>query len=325
MTKIAVVCAIYNEGKILPRLLDALLVQTRPLDEIVIVDDGSTDDTPEICRRFCGKHPFIKFYYQKNQGPASARNTGWKKANADICVFTDGDCVPEKNWIENLIIPLADEKNGASAGTYKTLNHENALAKFIGLEIAWRYRKVSGNIDVHGAYNLAVRKKILEEMGGFKEDYPKPSGEDWDLTYRISKKYPIIFVPTAIVGHEHPEKLIPYLANQMRRAYDRIKVYRTHPEKISGDVYTGRIIKYQIIAAGLFIPSLFLLLPWFPFGFLIPSTLFLFLAMVTLIPFSYLFKNDPKIAFYGIWIQWLRSFAWFAGALAGFIKFGSSK
>jgi len=314
--KIAVTISVYNEERNIAQLLDCLLRQSRLPDEIVIIDDGSKDRTAEIIRAYAEHHSCIKYIYQKNAGIAVARNTAWKNTDADICVFTDGDCVPEDTWIEKLLQPFTDTQVGAAAGTYKTMNTDSILARFIGMEISWKYRNVIGEIVAHGTYNLAVRRSILEEFGGFNEDF-NVSGEDWDLTCKISKRYKIIFVPQAIVGHYHPEVVAAYLKNQMHRGRDRVKIYREHPEIMNGDTYTPKYVKYQVLAAGSFLPSLIFLYPFFRFSFLIPSCLLLFLLATFIVPFPYYVKRDPAVALFSIPLQFARCFAWFAGLVRG--------
>lgn len=320
--RVAVTVGAYNEEKNIAYLIESLLKQTRLPDEIVICDDGSTDKTAKITKSFAVKYPQIKYIYQKNAGPAKARNNAWKSAAADVCVFTDGDCVPEPNWIEELLKPLSEEKIGATAGGYKTLNNHSLLAQFIGYEIKWRYRNVKGEIDACGTYSLAVRKNILEEIGGLNEKYSKASGEDWDMTYKISKKYKLIFVPTAIVGHYHPEKFWWYMKNQIRRAYDRIKVYKDHPDMRSRDNYTPSIIKYQILASGVFLPSLIFIYPFFKYSYVLPIALFLFLFISSLFIFPFLIKRNLPVALISIPVQIARNFAWLIGMVKGIISFG---
>ena len=130
--RVAVLSTIYNEERNIRRLLDSLFCQTRAPDEIILVDDGSTDNTAEVVSAFKNRRPPIRYIQQKNQGPARARNVAWKNSNANICIFTDGDCEPEPDWIETLLKPFDDPNVGASAGTYKTLNPQHLLAEFIG-------------------------------------------------------------------------------------------------------------------------------------------------------------------------------------------------
>lgn len=317
----AVIAAVYNEEKHVAGLLGALLIQSRAPREIIIIDDGSTDSTPVILQSFAAKDSRVKILTQKNKGPAAARNFGWRESCSEICVFTDGDCVPEPDWLEKLLAPFDDEHFAAAAGTYKTLNNESLLARFIGHEIAWRHSRAGKTVDAHGSYNLAVRKSMLLETGGFREFYKKPSGEDWDLTYRISDRSKIAFVREAVVGHYHPDHFWAYMKNQCRRGYDRALVYRDHPRKKSGDNYTGQAAKYQVLAAGAFLFSM-ILLPSF-----IPGVMLLrwgSLAVVTWCSFSgfaFILPRDPAAAFLGIGVSFVRSFFWFIGAAVGALRF----
>ncbi len=318
--RIAVVSAVYNEEKHIARLIESLLAQSRMPEEIVFVDDGSKDGTAGVIESYAKQHPLIRLIRNTNQGPAASRNIAWRAAQADVVIFTDGDCVPDKDWIEKLLISFTSDDIAGVAGTYRTFNEENVLARFAGHEIAWRYRNVRGVVDAHGAYNLAIRKKILEAMGGFEESYKAPSGEDWDLTYRISRRYKILFAPEAIVAHEHPEAFWPYMKNQARRGFDRIKLYNDHPDKRNGDVYTGGLAKYQVLASGL-LPLSLLLLPVRGLC-VIPALLFFFLFVSCLNNFGFIFKRDPAAAVYGIPVQFARCFAWGWGAMQGVLRFG---
>lgn len=318
--KIAIVTGIYNEEKHIRELIDAVLAQTVKPDEFILVDDGSKDKTAEIVKEYAEKNPWIKYYYQENAGPASARNRAWKNSTSDICIFTDGDCVPNNNWIEKLIQPFSDETVGAVAGTYRTVNVQSLLARFIGLEIGWKHSRYGRTIKVHGTYNLAVRKSVLEEIGGLDESYPVPSGEDWDMTYKIAKKYKIVFAPEAIVGHYHPEKFWPYMKNQVRRGLDRVKVYKDHPNLAKGDDYTPWFVKYQVAAALFFPFSLLFLFPWFEFSYIIPLVTVLIIITTSLPPVIYFFQRDKKVAFYSLFIQISRNFAWAWGMVKGLIQ-----
>lgn len=324
--RVAVISAVYNEEKNLPALLEALTRQTQKPDQFILVDDGSTDGTEEMMRKGdpAGRpYPsWVNYLRQENKGPASARNAGWRYVQADICIFIDGDCVPEPDWIERLVKPFSSPEAGASAGTYKTLNPENPLARFIGLEIAWRYRHKPREVDAHGSYNLAVRRTALEEIGGFREDYPAPSGEDWDLTYKISRRSKIIFIPEAVVGHYHPERFWPYLKNQVRRAYDRIKVYRDHPDKARGDTYTGRTAQYPIMAAALLPPSLACANAGLPHAGILCWILFAVISAFSFTGFGYYLSKDKTAALLSPAIQFSRYFAWALGACLGVMRFG---
>ena len=321
---VAAALGLLNEEDRIEEVVESLVNQTYPLSQIVLTNDGSIDRTWEILKRLAKKYPQLKIFNQVNHGPAQARNRSWRAVNKeiDIIAFTDGNCVPERNWVEEVIKPFQDDTVGATGGAYKTLNPENILARFFGMEIAWKYSKISGDIDAHGTYNLAIRRKILEEVGGFDERYKKPSGEDWDLTYKISRKHRIVFVPSAVVGTHHPTSIRKYLKTQVRRGYDRMMLYNEHPERGTQDNYTGKLVKYQIWMSGMLIPCLVFLYPFFPGSYLIPLAVFLFMLAVALIPFPYYISRDFAVALFSIPIQLIRNYAWFWGMLKGMYRFG---
>jgi radical SAM superfamily enzyme YgiQ (UPF0313 family)/glycosyltransferase involved in cell wall biosynthesis len=322
-TKVAVVVAVHNEEKYLADLLDGLLSQTHPADEIIVVDDGSSDSTPKLLCRYAQAHPQIKYVSQVKSGPAASRNKAWRISTADICVFTDGDCVPRADWLEKLLGPFEDNTVGAAGGTYDTINVESRLARFIGLEIAWRYRNVPpyDAVDVHGSYNLAVRKKVLEEVGGFNEEYKKPSGEDWDMTFKISRRHRIVFVPEAVVGHHHPDRVVSYLHNQTQRALDRVRLYRDHPDKRGSDSYTGKLAKYQVLSA----PALLAALAgWAILGVTVWILLAALLGTLALSIdlLLYVGKRDFGALVVGVPTVFCRNFAWFFGLVRGILMRG---
>jgi glycosyltransferase involved in cell wall biosynthesis len=322
---VAATIAVYNEAKNIKRLLNSLINQSYYLNEIVIVDDGSTDTTGAIIKSVQAYDPRIKYIYQKNAGPAIARNKAWRACNAEICLFTDGDCVPERDWAEKLVAGFTNKKIGATAGTYITLNAENRLAYMIGREISWRYKDVGLTVQAHGTYNLGVRREILCEINGFNENFPKPSGEDWDLTYKISSKYQIHFIREARVGTFHDTKLMPYLKMQLRRAYDRIRIYNDHPEHASGDNYTGNRVKYDIVATST-IAVMFLLIPFYP---ILTISIILIILLYLLVSTSnfllYIGKTKPELVWFVFFICIIRNFFWGVGLLKGLFDFGGIK
>ncbi|MCD6047934.1 MAG: glycosyl transferase family 2 [Gammaproteobacteria bacterium] len=89
--KISIVIPSYNYAQYLPRALDSILVQKKNNVEIIIVDDGSTDDTANIAKTYAAKHPNIFYYHQENQGPAKARNLGLEQARGNYVMTLDAD------------------------------------------------------------------------------------------------------------------------------------------------------------------------------------------------------------------------------------------
>ncbi len=232
--KISVVIPAYNAERTLGRAIEGALSQGLPDTEVVVVDDGSTDGTARVA---AGYH--VKCVSQKNAGPAAARNAGWRAASGDVVVFTDSDCVPGPGWLAALAEGLEDESAGAVTGSYDIANPERLLPRLIHEEIKDRHTAYGRYVKFFGSYNVAVRRVVLEQTGGFDEGYRRASGEDNDLSYRILKLgYRIAFAPEALVGHYHTTKTWKYLKEQYTHGYWRMKLYKDHPDMASGDDYT---------------------------------------------------------------------------------------
>lgn len=93
--RISVIVTAYNIEAFLPRCVESLLAQTYKAIEIILVDDGSTDSTPEICDKYAGEHENIKALHRENGGPSAARNSGFALATGKYIGYVDGD-----DWIE---------------------------------------------------------------------------------------------------------------------------------------------------------------------------------------------------------------------------------
>jgi glycosyltransferase involved in cell wall biosynthesis len=243
---VSIIIPTFNSEKTLNNCLRALFNQTVSGDcyEVIVVDDGSTDNTREVVTRYRGK-----YYYQKNQGPASARNRGVEIARGELVLFTDADCEVERNWIEEMCKPFTDSAVVGAKGIYKTRQKE-IVARFAQLEYEEKFEKMSKDefIDFVDTYAAGFRKTIFKQFGGFSTSFREASGEDTDFSFRIAKEgHKMIFVPTAIVYHQHPNTLKKYFKRKFKTAYWRVLLYRQHPGKMMKDSHTPQTLKLQIL------------------------------------------------------------------------------
>ena len=228
--------------------------------EIIVVDDGSTDSTAKAAEQ-CG----AIVLWQENCGPAKARNAGARRASANILLFTDADCICQKDWLSQMLAPFKDPQVVGVQGAYRTLQG-SIVARFCQLEIEERYELMESNkgrLDWIGSYSAAYRRKDFFDANGFDESFPKASGEDPELSYRLEETgKKLVFSPRAIVYHTHPDKLGRYFWTKFYRAFYRIRLYKKHPAKMSQDSYTPLVLKVQIalaygaIACALLVPIL---------------------------------------------------------------------
>jgi glycosyltransferase involved in cell wall biosynthesis len=258
---ISVIIPAYNAEKLILKCLKALENQTvlRTEYEILVVDDGSTDNTAEIVKSF----EEIRLIQQKNQGPAAARNNGARQANGNIILFTDSDCIPAKNWIEEMICPFENDREVVGTkGTYRT-DQKELTARFVQMEYEDKYDLLSKHkfIDFVDTYSAGFKKDIFLSFNGYDTSFPVACAEDVELSFRMSeKRCKIIFNPKAVVTHIHPKKFMDYLRKKYKFAFWRILAVKKNPRKIIKDSHTPQIMKFQLFFLPIFGLSILLMI-----------------------------------------------------------------
>ncbi|MDO4612097.1 MAG: glycosyltransferase family 2 protein [Candidatus Saccharibacteria bacterium] len=126
--KVSVIVPIYNTAKYLPNCLDSILNQTYKNLEIILIDDGSTDNSKEITNNYAKKDDRIKVIHQKNSGQSAARNKGLKLATGDFISFVDSDDEIKPTFIEDLLAPFSKQNISLSVCGihYKRLKQKSA-------------------------------------------------------------------------------------------------------------------------------------------------------------------------------------------------------
>ena len=326
---ISVVIPSFNSEKTIGNTIEALLKQNFPKKnfEIIVVDDGSSDRTVEAAKEYP-----VKVFPLPHKGPAYARNFGAKKAKGSIILFTDSDCVPDKNWIKNMVKPFEDENVVGVSGTYKTLNQESFIARFGGYEIGQRHEKMAKQktIDFIGTFSAGYRKNIFLKFGGFDTRFKTSSGEDPELSYRIAKAgFRLVFQSSAFVYHPHPSTLYKYLRQKYYRAVWRNLMYwGKHKDKVLSDSYTHKLLIPQIIIAGIF--SLWCLLFNPLVGFFKVSGLFLGGSLLisfifNLDIFLFIWKKEKSVALSVPFILFARNVVAGLGIIVGLFKYFRKK
>ena len=315
---ISVIIPAYNSEKTIGDCLEALLNQNYPSEEyeIIVVDDGSTDRTREIVKSFRR----VRLIEQKHRGPAAARNLGVKKSKGSIILFTDSDCIPSKDWIKYMVEPFKNKDVVGVQGTYRTYNKESMIARFAGYEIEERHKKMKREIDFVGTFSAAYRKHIFETFGGFDTSFSMASGEDSELSFKMSDAgLRMVFQPKAIVYHRHPDSLKKFLRQKFWRGYWRVPLYLKHKKKFLRHSYTPRSLLLEIgllgIACVLLVLSLARLIPASLF-FVVMSIFFMFT-----LPLSFrIFKKDKTLGLITPFIILLRDFVTGLGIVYGTIS-----
>ena len=209
--QISVVIPTHNRKDLLRRCLEAVLNQDYPDYEVIVVDDGSTDGTGEMVRR---EFPQVRIIRQvPNRGPAAARNRGIEVATGEIVAFTDDDCVVPRDWLTRLAEGFRRYPDVAGVGGFQdppeTLIRDNPIARAEHTRRLRRwgeraFREVAGSAEVPGlgTNNVAYRRDVLLEVGGFDEHFPVAAGEDADLKLRIAQAgYELLYLPIGVDHH----------------------------------------------------------------------------------------------------------------------------
>ena len=244
----SIVIPTFNGGSRIGNCLDSLVKQTAGRDvEILVVDDGSTDNTADVVRGYSS----VRLITQANAGPAAARNHGGQEAQGTILLFTDDDCVPMPDWLEAMLGPFKDPEVVGAKGVYRT--HQKSLAaRFVQIEYEDKYRLMTGlpSIDFIDTYSAGFRRERFLEMAGYDTSFPVACAEDVELSYRMSARgWKMKFVPTAIVYHTHPDTFWRYLKKKYKFAFWRVLAVRKNPSKGVKDSHTPQTMKLQLLFA----------------------------------------------------------------------------
>lgn len=315
---ISVIIPVYNGEKTLTRCLNSLESQTIPRDEyeIIVVNDGSKDDTRKVAEGFN-----VTVLSQENQGPAAARNLGVKMAQGDIVLFIDADCSAAPNWIEEMTKPFSNPDIVGVKGTYKT-TQKALIARFVQIEYEEKYERMKKYtyIDFVDTYSAGFRKNVFQKYGGYNTSFPTATVEDQEFSFRLAKDgHMMLFQPEAFVYHLHQSTLKGYMRRKYWIAYWKVFVLKHHPEKIINDSHTPQVLKFQIFLTY----TLILSLPSILIAklFVIVSLSVLVAFLLTTIPFvSFAFKRSKSVSLISSALFFLRSLCFCAGLTAGMVK-----
>ncbi|HSM58537.1 MAG TPA: sugar transferase, partial [Candidatus Sulfomarinibacteraceae bacterium] len=289
---ISVVVPAHNSAATIGQCLSALQQQTidNACYEVIVVDDGSTDETAEIARR-CG----ARVVCQDRGRPAAARNAGIRDARGELVCFTDADCEPTESWLSEVTAPFANHEIVGSKGIYAT-RQQALVARFVQIEYEDKYDLLLGQeyIDFIDTYSAAYRRDVLIANNGFDESFPYL--EDQELSFRLATRgYRMVFQPGAVVYHRHAATLLDYLHKKFIIGFWKAQVVRRFPERGVRDSHTPQVMKVQLalMAAALLSAAGILFTGWSA----ILLALFLLLFLATTVPFvRKAWKKDRAVA-----------------------------
>lgn len=212
LPQVSIIVPTRNRANTVKKVIKAILKVDYPKKfEVIVINDASTDNTKQVLEKEFGKNKaFTLINFNKNMGVCRARNAGIKKAKYPIIVNMDHDCIPEKNWLKDLVKHFENPKIGivTSYGGY-------------------------------GGTSTAFRKKLAEKVGGYDEDYFYYR-EDTDLAFKIIELGYKFKRVKAEYFHDHIEtkpkgliELAKYVFQRLKYHQNDVLLYKKHPNELT--------------------------------------------------------------------------------------------
>ena len=309
--KVSIVVTALNSEDTIGECLRSIFELNYPHDylEVIMIDGCSSDSTVEKAKEYP-----VKIFREPLNAPA-AYNYALKIVNSELIGFVDADAKVEKEWLNKLLPHLEDPRVVGASGSIETWNADNSWARSIGYDISNRYTRLGNYATRIATMNLLFRKKIIEEVGGFDEDFP--SQYDTELGHRITVKgYKIAYEPNAKCYHYNRKTLRSYFKQQFQYGKNTLRLYFKYHNLARGDEITDFYMNVQ--------PSLLLgAIVFFILGLVPMLRPFLYLSLLILVVvFVYYTYSASRIAvrfrdktaLLLIILYFVRVTAWMAGA-----------
>lgn len=226
---VSVVVCTYNGGATLRGCLEALEHQSLPPLEVIVVDDGSNDDSPEIAQAF----PAVRYVRQEHAGLSVARNLGARMAKGEIIAYTDDDCMADEDWLKHLAPAFDDPLWVAAGGPNIPPAPRTATEAVVAVSPGGPSHVLLNDEEAEHlpGCNLAIRKSALDRIGGFKAPYVA-AGDDVDICWRLREAGGRLrFVPGAMVWHHRRFSVRSYFRQQSGYGRAEALLMRDHPER----------------------------------------------------------------------------------------------
>ena len=265
--KVSVVVASFNGSRTLRTCLESLERLRYPNYEVILVDDGSTDDTKETAEAF----PRVRYLPIPHSGLSAARNAGIEAATGEIVAFTDSDCRADEDWLRYLVGDLLRDGFVGMGGPNYLPPEDSAVAATVLVSPGGPAHVMLTDREAEHipGCNMAFYKWALQELGGFDPLFWR-AGDDVDVCWRLREAgYKIGFSPAAFVWHHRRSTVLAYLRQQAGYGEAEALLARKHPEYFNsfgegiwrGRIYTsslaGVVLRRPVIYHGIFGNGLF--------------------------------------------------------------------
>ena len=219
--KVSIIVPAYNEGKNIKNTLERLIDLEYPKDklEIIVVDDGSKDNTYEIAKEYEEKYNFIKVYKKENGGKSSALNYGISRSSGEIIVTLDADSIPEKDSLIKMLKYMYYYNADIVVPAIQTINTKKLIEKYQYIDYAIHnfsgivIDKMNSVFIASGPFSV-FKRSVFEKIGLFDE---KNISEDMEIALRAQKNnFKIKFCPEVIIKTVPPDNFKSLLKQRVR-------------------------------------------------------------------------------------------------------------
>lgn len=228
---VSVIVPAYNEGKVVGNCVESILASEYPNFEVILVDDGSVDDTLAVIK-FFETDSRVQVISKSNGGKASSLNVGITAARGEILFFVDADGIFTRSTIREMLNAFTSEKVGAVCGNDAPVNLDRiqtqlaCIQTHVGTGFVRRALAVIDCLPIVSGNIGAFRRSVIEKTGPFLEGF---IGEDLELTWRVHKAgYQVNFAPRAVVLAEVPSTLNGLWKQRVRWARGLLQTVRIH-------------------------------------------------------------------------------------------------
>ena len=303
--RVSVIICAYNASKTIDLCLNSILKQDFPDYEVIVVDDGSSDNTREKVK----KYP-VQLVSNVHGGSSAARNAGFKASKGDILVFVDSDCVAKKDLIAKLIEPLKNPKIGVTQAWWEVANED----KLVSTLIFKTYEYFTRNLkypDFLWTYCFAAKREVLQKLGMFNIVWKRV--EDTDFSYKVIKEgYRIYLMKEVRIAHFFRETLLAHLRVHTITAREKF-LYVNKTKKFMDQ--RANLVEYMKLGThALMLLSIFFI----PLSFM-PFLVLLLLSLVSHLPMAFWAMKDSWKYILIVPFEFVTKLSWVVGSVAGLV------
>lgn len=236
LPRVSVVVCSYNGASTLEECLESLEKLDYPDYEVILVDDGSTDNTREIAAR----HPSVRYIHQENKGLSVARNVGAELSTGTIVAYTDSDCVADPHWLLYLAQAMQDLSIDAVGGPNLSPDSDRWTAKCVAASPGGpSHVMFDDRLAEHvPGCNMAFRRDKLLALGAFDPQF-RQAGDDVDICWRlIDAGMRIGYAPAALVWHHRRNTVAAYWKQQAGYGRSEAMLRLKHPQRFNSMGYS---------------------------------------------------------------------------------------